>query len=66
MCPMEPNSSTKLVHHSHTQRLHLVNGRVGNIEYNPILVTVTHSILWNKYGNDWLMKTPYRLQSECI
>ena len=30
--------------------------RVGNIEYNWVLVVVTCSISWNENGNDWLMK----------
>jgi len=30
----------------------LVAGKVGNIEYNSVLITITHSICWNVNAND--------------
>jgi len=27
-------------------------GRLGNKKYNSVIVTITHSILWNEHGND--------------
>ena len=32
----------------------IIGSRIGNIEWNSVLITVTRSILWNENGNDWL------------